>query len=1132
MMKRLSTFLLVLCMLASKSPTVAFAEIVDSGTCGKNLIWTLDEENTLTISGTGKMVDWNKYSPWYNTSIENIVIENGVTTIGNYAFRYLTSLKSITIPDSITSIGTFAFYQCYDLTNITIPDSVISIGMSAFADCRELTSITIPNSVTSIGGGAFNYCDNLISITIPNSVTYIGYATFQDCHRLASVKIPNGVTSIGERAFEDCGSLTSITIPESVTSIGSYAFAYCSSLTSITIPESVTSIGAYAFRGFSILSGIWVDENNPNYSSDSFGVLFDKNKTELIRAPRLLNGAYTIPNSVTIIGERAFEDCHSLTSITIPESLSSIGDFAFFGCDSLSSIAIPNSVSSIGKYVFCGCYNLTSITIPNSVTSIGSAAFSNCNSLINVYYKGIQEEWSKISIADFNEALTNATIYTIDNDTDTDVDIDTDNGVVISTDKTLFDLKTDGYSFSNSRDAFGYNSKSKIPLDTYKAVFGDKGDQLQKSDSTWGGNCLGMSATAVLFNEGVLSINDYMQKHVNLNMSAFTSIKKYVVSGKCYNYIDEDHEIRKLIERYQIWQNSIEGNAWVDTVAWQAANADAGQVKGNLREVLKDFDNYIIALYWKINGKRVGHSVVIDSNRPPVDRGGGWYRIYIYDPNNPYYEYFNGMQPDYCYNKALSRYVDVNVDTNHWMIDVGVSKDSTIKRVGYDDAGNYIEGCEIRVLDPFSLPTTFDGTAEWYYSEDNANTANLCCANATMYDETGNVIFQVVDNEIVYIHDSIEVETKTGLLDDDIINAYTLELPFEEFTIDFQSEGTAQVFNEEYAYGLVSDAAGSATVTTSDGITVNGEDGAVVDVVVEHLKEDNAFTSVNVVVENDGKNSSYIGLDENNNLNITNAANSFDATVYWDGQENEYLIKNVTASDVVNTDITEYAQETGEIIRVKHYDAYGNEKGKYTSVSDALAAVTEGQSLVLQADITEADVALLSGVTLDLNGYTLTTDSVLTYSSSAIIDTSEDASGLLKINDTDGNMISTDNAQLPVYDAEAGGYRFFEMDVEPCVVTGGNKYWFKIKAEKFAPLYELIQADAEVQIKVKMTWDGQTEDAYAAADLSFTKTWADRYNANEDIYITVTATEAECLENFKLIPIITSGGVEISGEEM
>ena len=204
----------------------------------------------------------------------------------------------------------------------------------------------------------------------------------------------------------------------------------------------------------------------------------------------------------------------------------------------------------------------------------------------------------------------------------------------------------------------------------------------------------------------------------------------------------------------------------------------------------------------------------------------------------------------------------------------------------------------------------------------------------------------------------------------------------------------------------------------------------------------------------------------------------------------------------------------------------------FASLEDALAAAVSGDTIILQVNVSSMNVILPANVDLDLNGCILTADSVLTYSSGSIIDTSENASGLLKITEPDGNMISKDNGQLPVYDSVNGGYRFFAIDVEPCAVTGINKYWFKVKAEKFVALYELICSESEVLFKVKMTWDNQTEDAYAAADLTFTKTWADSYNANEDVYITVYVTEAEGFENVKLTPMVTSCGVEIAGEEM
>ena len=209
-------------------------------------------------------------------------------------------VEDVVIPNNVTSIGERAFSNCSYLTNITIPNSVTSIGDYAFSGCSSLKSITIPNSITRIGREAFSWCSNLTNITIPNSVTSMGYGAFFSCSSIKSITIPNSVTSMGEKTFWNCSSLKSIIIPNSVTRIGDRAVSDCTSLTSITIPNSVTSIGKRAFSGCSSLKSI------------------------------------TIPNSVTSIGNDAFSSCSSLTSITIPNSVISIGDFAFEGCSRLT----------------------------------------------------------------------------------------------------------------------------------------------------------------------------------------------------------------------------------------------------------------------------------------------------------------------------------------------------------------------------------------------------------------------------------------------------------------------------------------------------------------------------------------------------------------------------------------------------------------------------------------------------------------------------------------------------------------------------------------------------------------------------------------------------------------------------
>ena len=293
-----------------------------------------------------------KKRPWYSQrdKIKKVIIKNGVTNIGVYAFSEHSKLTSIVIPNSVKSIGYCAFYQCNSLTSVEIPNSVTRIDGNAFSNCTSLTSVTIPNSLTSIGIQVFDGCSGLTSITIPNSVTSIEGSAFSGCSGLTSVTIGNSVTSIGQSAFRYCSSLTSITIPNSVTSIGQEAFWGCSGLVSITIPNSVTTIESLAFAGCSGLTSV------------------------------------TIPNSVTCISYMAFDRCSSLTSVIIPNSVTSIEYAAFSGCSSLVSITIPNSVTNIEGSAFLNCSGLTSITCEAAIppTCI-STCFNNVKKNIPVY---------------------------------------------------------------------------------------------------------------------------------------------------------------------------------------------------------------------------------------------------------------------------------------------------------------------------------------------------------------------------------------------------------------------------------------------------------------------------------------------------------------------------------------------------------------------------------------------------------------------------------------------------------------------------------------------------------------------------------------------------------------------------
>lgn len=377
----------LMCILMVGLGTTASANnLIESGKCGDsgdNVTWQLYDDGLLVISGKGNMEDYTSrltifsknalppYSQSYyngddsdyvdDNFIRKIIINDGVTSIGDCAFSNLCALTSVTIPASVTSIGIYAFEYCKKLTSIKIPDSVTIIGNDAFYHTGYYkNSSNWKNDILYIGKHLVAAKSNIASCKIKKGTLTISEEAFAYCRKLTSITIPDSVTIIGEAAFIGCTGLTNVKIPESVTIIGNSAFETCKGLTSITIPESVTKIDNYTFKGC----------------------------TGLVKI--------TIPDSVTSIGRQAFYNCSNLVSIKIPKFVKLIDTETFYNCTSLESITISDSVTSIGNRAFYNCTNLENITIPISVTVIGYHTFYNCTSLKNVYYAGTCTQWKKI----------------------------------------------------------------------------------------------------------------------------------------------------------------------------------------------------------------------------------------------------------------------------------------------------------------------------------------------------------------------------------------------------------------------------------------------------------------------------------------------------------------------------------------------------------------------------------------------------------------------------------------------------------------------------------------------------------------------------------------------------------------
>ena len=276
------------------------------GTTGKCFWYKVGTK--LTIFGSGAMGNYtyNSTLPW-GTSITEVVIENGVTNVGN-----------------------FAFYFCKSLTSTVLPNGVTSIGNYSFSGCNSLKSITIPNSIKSFGDGAFSSCSSLPGIIIPDGVTFIGAEAFYHCSKIKDITIPDSVISIGEDAFRMC-SFKSLFIPKNVTSIGSGVTSWCTALTSLE-----------------------VDENNTVYYSSGNCIMKKSNNA-------LIAGCKTsvIPNGVTAIEENAFAGIN-VVSITIPDSVTKIGAWAFCGA-AFTSITIPKSLTDIAYGAFYLCSYLSDV---------------------------------------------------------------------------------------------------------------------------------------------------------------------------------------------------------------------------------------------------------------------------------------------------------------------------------------------------------------------------------------------------------------------------------------------------------------------------------------------------------------------------------------------------------------------------------------------------------------------------------------------------------------------------------------------------------------------------------------------------------------------------------------------------
>ena len=362
-----------------------YTTLVIGGQCGDSLSWEYnDDTSTLTISGTGEMYDYDNHGgPWCGYVINSLVVEPGVTSIGDCAFDECTTLKSVSLPTTLERIGDFAFCSCTSLTTVRLPNSISIIEYSVFSSCYSLESVNLPDSLTVIDFNLFLDCRSLTNICIPKNVTEVTGSAFGLCTSLTEISvadrntsfvsvdgvlfnadktvlvaypagktdseytIPDTVEIVSGSSFYGCKYLDTVIIPSSVKTIKQGAFQY-SSLETVEIPDSVESLESYVFDHCASLKSILLSE------------------------------------SITKIDIWTFGDCISLEAIVIPQSVTSIESAAFSGCCSLHTVALPSNLTYIGSSAFRGCSSLVTVTIPGTVETIDTLAFEGCLSLFEV----------------------------------------------------------------------------------------------------------------------------------------------------------------------------------------------------------------------------------------------------------------------------------------------------------------------------------------------------------------------------------------------------------------------------------------------------------------------------------------------------------------------------------------------------------------------------------------------------------------------------------------------------------------------------------------------------------------------------------------------------------------------------
>lgn len=577
------------------TPASKTDNIVHSGTCGENAKWTLSKAGVLSISGAGEMYDYEFESaaPWEELNVKKIVIEEGITSIGEEAFLNLSSVEEVDIADSVEKISYMAFANCDQITDLILPDSITELSGMAIVYCDGLQSITIPKDIDItqillngdinllrgntnlvniyISKNSSRYCDIDGVVYDKGGETLIHYPVGRD-----TVSLDSGVRNIGEGAFQGCYKLEGLELPEGVETIGPNAL-YAES---VYIPGTVKYIDDSAFSSYRIKNIVLAD-NNEYYCIEN-DTLFDKEKTILYRScnkqeyitipdtvTKICNRAFynspvktiNIPRSVREIGTEAFMSCTELVEVSLPKSITTLGERTFGGCTNLSSVELNCNINVLPRLLFHFCQSLTrveipegvevieehvftgagvqEIVIPKSVEEISLKGVASAENLTDIYYCSDEEDFKKITCFATTvggSKVDHGMFYEeLEEQYDGEITLHYEYRPISSS----FSLTQSTWSFANYYTSFAEDPDSHaedyyIPEERYNEVYGEAFvDAILSINTDWKGNCAGMTSTAILYYLDLLDWDEFVT--AENKEGEWTTVNSYCEDYKYYD---------------------------------------------------------------------------------------------------------------------------------------------------------------------------------------------------------------------------------------------------------------------------------------------------------------------------------------------------------------------------------------------------------------------------------------------------------------------------------------------------------------------------------------------------------------------------------------------------------------------